>query len=79
MENFFSDVDIPKLSENQAKLCEYDLTEKSLCNSLKSMENDKSPSNDGLTKEFHETFCNQLKEIFVSSVSEAKKKAFKYT
>ena len=28
MENVFSDVDIPKLSENQAKLCEESLTEK---------------------------------------------------
>ena len=28
MENFFSDVDIPKLSENQVKLCEKNLTEK---------------------------------------------------
>ena len=28
MENFFSDVDIPKLSENQIKLCEENLTEK---------------------------------------------------
>ena len=30
MENFFSDVDIPKLSENQAKLCEENSTEKHL-------------------------------------------------
>ena len=50
MENFFSDVDIPKLSENQTKLCEENLTEKDLYNSLKSMQSDKSPGNDGLTK-----------------------------
>ena len=30
MENFFSDVDIPKLYENQVKLCEENLTEKHL-------------------------------------------------
>ena len=30
MKNFFSDVDIPKLSENQVKLCEENLTEKDL-------------------------------------------------
>ena len=50
MKNFFSDVDIPKLSENQTKLCEENLTEKDLYNSLKSMQSDKSPGNDGLTK-----------------------------
>ena len=37
-------------SENQAKLCEEDLTEKELYNSLKSMQSDKSPGNDGLIK-----------------------------
>ena len=36
------------------------------------MQNDKSPRNDGLTKEFYETFWDDLKEIFVNSVREAK-------
>ena len=74
METFFSDVDIPKHYENQAKLCEENLTEKDLYNSLKSMQSYKSPGNDGITKEFNETFWNKLKEIFVDSVSEAKEK-----
>ena len=74
MENFFSDVNIPKLSENQVKLCEENLTEKDLYNSLKSMQSDKSPGNDGLTKEFYETFWTEPKEIFVDSVVEAKEK-----
>ena len=38
------------------------------------MENGKSPSNDGLTKEFYETFWNELKEIFIESLSESKEK-----
>ena len=50
MEIFFSDVDIPKLSENQAKIFEEDLTEKDIYNFLKSMPNEKSPSNAGLAK-----------------------------
>ena len=44
-----------KLSENQTKLREVDLTKKDLYISLKNMQNDKSPDNDGLTKEFYET------------------------
>ena len=35
MEKFFSDVDIPKLSQNQVKLCEENLTKKDLHNSLR--------------------------------------------
>ena len=50
------------------------IIEKDLYNSLKSMQNDKSWGNDGLTKEFYETFWNKLKEIFVDSVLEAKEK-----
>ena len=74
MEKFFSDVDIPKLFRNQAKLYEGNLTKKDLHIPLKSMQSDKSPGNDGLTKEFYETFWTELKEIFVDSVSEAKEK-----
>ena len=38
------------------------------------MRNKKSPGNDDLTKEFYETFWNELKEIFVDSLLEAKEK-----
>ena len=74
IKSFLSHINIPKLSEDKRKLCEEDLTEKDLCDSLKSMQNDKSPGNDELTKEFYETFWNELKEIFIDSVSETKEK-----
>ena len=32
------------------------------------MKNDKSPGNDGLTKEFYVTFCDDIKATFVSSL-----------
>lgn len=38
------------------------------------MQNNKSSGKVGLTKEFYKTFCNELKEIFVESVSESKEK-----
>ena len=38
------------------------------------MQNNKSPTKDGLTKEFYETLWNELKEIFIDSVSETKEK-----
>ena len=73
--NFFlRHLNIPKLPEDKSKLCQEDLIEKKLYDLLKSMQNDKSPGNDGLTKKFHETFWNELKEIVVDSVLEAKEK-----
>ena len=36
------------------------------------MQNGKSLGNDGLTKDFYETFWDGLKEIFVDSVRESK-------
>ena len=36
--------------------------------------NDKFPGNDGLTKEFYETFWNELKKIFVDSLTKNKEK-----
>ena len=56
VEIFFSDVDIPKFSENQVKFCEENLAKKYLYNSLKSMQSDIFPGNDGFTKEFYQTF-----------------------
>ena len=41
---------------------------------MKSVQNDKSPGMDGLTKEFNEGSWNELKEIFVDFVTEAKEK-----
>ena len=38
------------------------------------MQNDKSPHNDVLRNDFYEMFWNELKEIFVDSVSEVKEK-----
>ena len=74
IKSFLSHINIPKFSEDKAKLCEEDLTEKDLCDSLKSIQNDKSPGNDRLIKEFYETLWNERKEIFTDSVSETKEK-----
>ena len=47
IKGFLNFIDVRKLSEDQVKLCEEDLTKKDLYKSLKSMQNDKSPGNDG--------------------------------
>ena len=41
---------------------------------LKSMQNNKYPGNDGLTKEFCETFRNEIKYPVMNSITEAREK-----
>ena len=38
------------------------------------MQNNKSPGNDGLTKEFYETFWNEIKNSFMNSIMEARER-----
>ena len=73
IETFLSQIQLPKISdENQAK-CESDITEDNLFVALKSMPNSISPGNDGLSKEFHENFWEDIKDAFVNSLKQAKK------
>ena len=38
------------------------------------MENDKSPGNDGLTKGFYVTSCDDIKATFISSLKQTKER-----
>ena len=63
---------LAKLQGEQAIKCEGTITESELSKSLKSMKNDTFPGNDGLTKEFYETyefykipFSNSIRKSFL--------------
>ena len=56
IKRFLNHINIPRLSEEKAKFCEKDLSEKDLFDSLKSIQNDRTPGNDGLTKNFMKHF-----------------------
>ena len=73
-ESFLNKVSVPKLNSEDAIICEGDLNELELLKALKSMQNNKSPGNDGLTKEFYETFWNEIKNYFMYSIMEAREK-----
>ena len=58
IEKFLCGITTPSLNNDQINLCEKDLSETDLYNAMKNMQNNKSPGNDGLTKEklFHKLF-----------------------
>ena len=51
-EEFLDKIDISKLDIGDKDLCDKDLSESELYMALLGMENNKSPGNDGVTKEF---------------------------
>ena len=68
-------ISLPVMNNNFFNLCEKDLTKNELLISLKSMQNNKIPGNDKLMKEFHKTFRNEIKYVFLKSLKQAREKA----
>ena len=72
--NFLDKVQLLKLYITKINECDNELSEKELYISLMSMQNNKSPGNDGLTKEFFVTFWEDVKGVFFNSCRRAKHK-----
>ena len=71
---FLGNIFLPVINNNFFNLCENDLTEDELLISLKSMQNNKTRGNYGLTKKFYETFWNKIKHVLLKSLKEAQEK-----
>ena len=65
IQSFLDKLFLPKFNENQTFKCEGAITESELLKPLTSMDNDKSPGNDGITKEFYIAFGVLLNNDFV--------------
>ena len=61
LETYLNTISFPKLTKEKSKTLDGGIIEKELLMALQSMENDKSPVNDELTKEFYITFRNEVK------------------
>ena len=68
VESLLNALSIPKLKIEDANICEGNLSESELFDALTSMQNNKSPGNDGITKEFYETFWKEIKGPFQNSI-----------
>ena len=71
----------PVFTQGQKQDCEKRICEKETKDTLISLHNNKSPGNDDLPREFHETFWSPLKEPFMNSISQIKisKKTYYFT
>ena len=56
IQDYLNRVEIPKLTKEQSQKCDGEIAEGELLKAFKKMSNDKSPGNDGITKEFYEAF-----------------------
>ena len=72
IENFLCGITTPSLNNNQINLCKKNLSETDLYNAMKNMQNNKSPGNYALTKEFYKGFWDEIKELLIASATEAK-------
>ena len=72
--SILNNISLPVINNDFFNLCENDLTEDNILISLKCMQSNKMPGNDGLTKEFYETFWNERKYVFLKSLKQAKEK-----
>ena len=59
---------LPSVTNHQKVFYDNDLTNKELFDALTGIPNNKSPDNDRLTREFHETFWDELKDCFINSI-----------
>ena len=68
---YLENIPLPKLTNEQTLICEGILSEDEVFESLKSMENNKSPGNDRLSKEFYECFWDEIKKSFLACIHKA--------
>ena len=71
IEAYLKNIPLPKLTNERTLSCEGIISEDEAFKSLKSMENNKLPGNDGLSKEFYEYFWDGVKKPFLSSIHKA--------
>ena len=69
--SFLENPEIPKLTPDDAQVCEGKLTVAECFKSLQLFKNNKSPGDDGLTVEFYKAFWNVVGKIMVESLNYA--------
>lgn len=68
--SFLSNLDIPRLTEEQKLPCEGKITPEECAAEIENFQNNKSPGNDGIPVEFYKKFWSLLSESFTKCVNE---------
>ena len=71
LETYLNTISFSKLTKEKSKTLDGGITGNELLIALQSMENNKAPGNDGLTKEFYITFWNQIKAPLLLAIEKA--------
>ena len=69
LDYFLENPEIPRLTAEDAHICEGKFTVDECFKSLQLFENNKSPGEDGLTVEFYKTFWNTVGNLMVESLN----------
>ena len=72
IEMFLIDIQLPTISDENYTTFEAEIAEDNLLVALKSIHNNKTPRNDNLSKEFYETFWEDVKDVFINSLKQKK-------
>ena len=72
IETFLTQIQLPTITDGNYAKDETDITADNLFVALKSKPDNKSPSNDGLSKGFYESLWEDIKDVFINSIKEAK-------
>ena len=71
LEIYLNTISFPKLAKEKSKTLDGGITGKEMLIALHSMENNKSPRNDGPTKELYITFWNEIKALLLLAIEKA--------
>ena len=69
---FLRDISVLSLSQEDSKVCDEEIIKQEVVLTMKSFSNNKSPGNDGLTKQFCEIFWEKLTQPFKKSSNQTK-------
>ena len=67
--NYLKTLILLKLTDDESRLCEGELTKRECWEALQTTRNNKSPGNDGLSKEFYVCFFNKIRSYLLQPLN----------